>query len=380
MKKTIAIVAALFVAIVFIPAADIDATGSDNGLWVNAVQVTGDTNADGWSYVASTNTLTLNGAVFNGDGYHRGGSDSRSASIYDGRGGTLNIVLNGTNVITAMDGESGISAHGIFSTADISISGTGSLLIESNYVDGIYVGGGITVSGGTTSIHLCTGHDLRAIGGFNMTGGTLNLMDNAGMQIGGAAVISGGAIHATNTSGIDAIPFPMNGLTMTGGSFIITNNEEDGRIILSESGFNLEGAQLVNLIPKKNGTECPIGEANALYSNTADDVAIVFPSSPRTVTFDANGGDCAIASMVTDDYGLLASLPDATRDGYGFDGWFTAADGGDKVSTSTVFDTDATVYAHWSKEGNNNLPMIIVGIIVGVVVVGIAAFLLLRKH
>ena len=52
MKKTIAIVAALFVAIVFIPAADIDATGSDNGLWVNAVQVTGDTNADGWSYVA----------------------------------------------------------------------------------------------------------------------------------------------------------------------------------------------------------------------------------------------------------------------------------------------------------------------------------------
>ena len=45
----------------------------------------------------------------------------------------------------------------------------------------------------------------------------------------------------------------------------------------------------------------------------------------------------------------MAELPGAARDGYTFEGWFTAAEGGDAVTADTVFDKDTTVFAHWKK-------------------------------
>ena len=72
------------------------------------------------------------------------------------------------------------------------------------------------------------------------------------------------------------------------------------------------------------------------------------PSQTYTVTFDANGGTGG-AKLTTGTDGRLAALPrDPTRTGYAFAGWFTAASGGNAVSTATVFRGDATVYAHWT--------------------------------
>ena len=79
-----------------------------------------------------------------------------------------------------------------------------------------------------------------------------------------------------------------------------------------------------------------------------------------TVTFDGSGGtvDGASASLDTSLLGTLSALPTATRtantDGtatYTFDGWFTAAEGGEQVTTNTVFTADTTVYAHWTSFG-----------------------------
>lgn len=69
---------------------------------------------------------------------------------------------------------------------------------------------------------------------------------------------------------------------------------------------------------------------------------------PYTVTFDANGGSCDTGSLVTGTDGKLPSLPTAARDGFSFDGWFTLAEGGEKITTSYEFSEDATVYAHWT--------------------------------
>lgn len=69
----------------------------------------------------------------------------------------------------------------------------------------------------------------------------------------------------------------------------------------------------------------------------------------RKVTFDAGEGKADIASVRTDKDGKLAELPTATRDGYTFEGWFTAAEGGDAVTADTVFDKDTTVFAHWKQ-------------------------------
>lgn len=67
------------------------------------------------------------------------------------------------------------------------------------------------------------------------------------------------------------------------------------------------------------------------------------------VTFDAGEGKADAETARTDKDGKLAELPAAVRDGYLFEGWFTAAEGGDAVTADTVFDKDTTVYAHWKK-------------------------------
>ncbi len=67
-----------------------------------------------------------------------------------------------------------------------------------------------------------------------------------------------------------------------------------------------------------------------------------------TIAFNANGGTVAPATATTGANGKLTSLPTPTRSGYTFDGWFTAATGGDAVNTNTVFTQNTTIYAHWT--------------------------------
>ena len=71
-----------------------------------------------------------------------------------------------------------------------------------------------------------------------------------------------------------------------------------------------------------------------------------------TVTFNANGGSVTPASAVTGADGKLTSLPTPSRSGsYSFNGWYTAASGGTKVTTSTVFTANTTIYAQWTYTG-----------------------------
>ena len=79
-------------------------------------------------------------------------------------------------------------------------------------------------------------------------------------------------------------------------------------------------------------------------------------TSEFTVTFDGNGGTPSVGSMTTTGQ-KLASLPSASRIGsYRFDGWYTAASGGTKITTSTVFSADTTVYAHWTYTDKDDEP------------------------
>lgn len=58
------------------------------------------------------------------------------------------------------------------------------------------------------------------------------------------------------------------------------------------------------------------------------------------------------ATAVTTD-GKLGTLPQPTRSNYTFDGWYTEREGGDRVTESTVFQSDTTIYAHWSYAGSS---------------------------
>ena len=70
-----------------------------------------------------------------------------------------------------------------------------------------------------------------------------------------------------------------------------------------------------------------------------------------TINFNGNGGTPSVTSMTTIDQ-KLPELPTATHSGrYSFDGWYTAASGGTKITTATVFYENITVYAHWTYTG-----------------------------
>jgi len=94
----------------------------------------------------------------------------------------------------------------------------------------------------------------------------------------------------------------------------------------------------------------PTGFLGRGYACEKDgEVFVVF--APRTVTLNANGGslpDAAQTALKTNREGRLSELPVPTRSGYTFDGWYTLADGGEKVDAATVFSVDAAIYAHWT--------------------------------
>ena len=70
-----------------------------------------------------------------------------------------------------------------------------------------------------------------------------------------------------------------------------------------------------------------------------------------TITFNGNDGTPSVGSMRTTNQ-KLTSLPTATRSGrYSFDGWYTAASGGTKITTAYVFSANTTAYAHWTYTG-----------------------------
>ncbi|MBQ7295375.1 MAG: InlB B-repeat-containing protein [Clostridia bacterium] len=68
------------------------------------------------------------------------------------------------------------------------------------------------------------------------------------------------------------------------------------------------------------------------------------------LTFDANGGSCSTASKTVTYSNNYGTLPTPTRSGYTFNGWYTTAIGGTKVTSSSVMNEigDHTLYAHWT--------------------------------
>ena len=72
-------------------------------------------------------------------------------------------------------------------------------------------------------------------------------------------------------------------------------------------------------------------------------------SQTYTIGLDAMGGTSSVVVATTNLNGRLSAVPASpTLEGYTFDGWYTEPVGGTKITTSTVFSSDTTVYAHWS--------------------------------
>lgn len=74
-------------------------------------------------------------------------------------------------------------------------------------------------------------------------------------------------------------------------------------------------------------------------------------ASTYTVTFEANEGTVEPKPQTVIYGSTYGKLPTLTRDGYTFEGWFTAQNGGTKVMADTKVTTaeNHTLYAHWTQ-------------------------------
>jgi uncharacterized repeat protein (TIGR02543 family) len=136
--------------------------------------------------------------------------------------------------------------------------------------------------------------------------------------------------------------------------------------INTEGGWNVglfKDKLLTTEADGKISFAAPAVKGTSYYSATApegatdSEVPIVSPwlevkvASKHTVAFNANGGKLSGAAsksvFETEPYG---ALPAATRTGYTFAGWYTAAMGGGKVADSTIVTATSgeTLYAHWT--------------------------------
>lgn len=337
--------------------------------------------ADNYNIMWDGETLTLRNATISGGNVF---DSDKSAAIYYIQESPLNLMLVGDNAVTGPSGEGieksyGISACGTDDYIDLTISGAGTLTATGGdvssgtytysygiYGDNIIVESGTITATGGDAIEFSIGIsavDLTISGGTVTTEGVTAEVISAGVTTSDFA-ISGGQITASGDDsaewsyGIYAgeILIADGEITAQGGSVAITRNQVTvrpaaGQRIAVFSGESEATATEIEGSPFDS--EMVINDLLAsvnkyFHSYVAGDT----PPEPEefTITFDASGGTTPAPQTTVK--GRLTSLPVSTRYGYDFLGWYTAD--GDRVTTSTVFTADATLYASWDRHDSGD--------------------------
>ena len=122
-----------------------------------------------------------------------------------------------------------------------------------------------------------------------------------------------------------------NSFTRSGYTFLGWAFAEDKEAVVYED------KEEVNLVTEQNGNV---------------DLYAVWKANEYTVTFDANQGALGLfdpknKTVIYDD--AYGNLPEPSRTGYSFDGWYTEKDAGTKVEADSFYQVadDSTLYAHW---------------------------------
>ena len=73
-------------------------------------------------------------------------------------------------------------------------------------------------------------------------------------------------------------------------------------------------------------------------------------ASESRVTLNSNGGNEGLQYVYVSTGSAIGTVPEGTtKEGYTFAGWFTAANGGTQITSSTTVSADVTWYAHYTK-------------------------------
>lgn len=185
----------------------------------------------------------------------------------------------------------------------------------------------------------------------NSTAGTPLSISSGSVLLGRINVNSSGfALMLTN----DNCALELYGestITSTSGNGMLCRNvtvsKADGAI---ENGVYSELEVNGNILKCGQITNKSMVKCNGIIDDISEEKYAKYVKGMFTVTFDANEGTVAESTRVCYYGSATNQLPIPVRTGFAFDGWYTAKDGGNLITESTIssMDKDCTLYAHWT--------------------------------
>ena len=138
------------------------------------------------------------------------------------------------------------------------------------------------------------------------------------------------------------------------GTTATSSHTYDSAKALTSNGFSRTGYTFAGWNTQANGSGTAYTNGQSVKNLTASNGATVtlyaqWKVNNYILTFNPNGGSVSPTSKSVAYGSQYGTLPTPTRTGYTFTGWFTAASGGTKVSTTTTMGAgNATIYAQWT--------------------------------
>ena len=151
-------------------------------------------------------------------------------------------------------------------------------------------------------------------------------------------------IHAHWTANQYTVSFNPKGGSPSPNNITVTYDDTYGTLpTVTRAGYTFDGwfTEETSGTEVTSSTTANITDAQTLYAH--------WTANTYTVNFNSQKGESASPITVTYD-GTYTELPDITRYGFEFDGWYTDATSGTKISKTDVVDilAETTLYAHWN--------------------------------
>ena len=221
----------------------------------------------------------------------------------------------------------------------------------------LYSGKECYLYAGDTKFKDWLGNDIALSGATNpstiIKGNGFHIKGTVGAKYNQLNSISAYIYSGSTTSGTPVTSSSVSGLSTK--SYSIYNTSLDNQLkfgSLSVGNYTYALNVTCSYHYSNNGTSMT-GVCNAtpylIHSNTFSVKNESAPATP-TVYFNANGGSVNTSGKTVTVGSTYGTLPTPTRNGYAFDGWYTSASGGSKVTSSTTVSNSSnhTLYAHWN--------------------------------
>lgn len=184
----------------------------------------------------------------------------------------------------------------------------------------------------------CTGYDF--VGWYTERTGGTRVTSSTTYKIAGNSTL-----YAHWTPSKYTLYFNGNGGTATKSSKEVTYRSSYGDLgSASRTGYTFNGWYTA----ASGGTQ---KSSSDTYTTAGDSTLYAhWTANTYTVAFHGNGGTPEYNSKNVSYDSNYGSLPNASRTGYTFNGWYTSADGGDHITSDTVYKTagNTDLYAHWT--------------------------------